>query len=99
MKSHVLMIAAATSLLLAGCASDMQTTTTATTTTTTTASTDDRGADVYYDGSYGAITNGYWGVDGAFYYRDASGAYQRDYDGHFLKSPGPGYTVLHVTHG
>ena len=40
-------------------------------------------ADVWYDGYYGAYTEGYWGDGGAFFFRGVDGRYYRDRDGHF----------------
>ncbi len=97
MKTHYLLAAAAAAaLLLGGCATDMA---------GTNASPDVSAAraavaiDVYYDGFYGPVTHGYRGVDGSFYYQDASGAYQKDYGYHFFNSPSQGATKLHLTHG
>ena len=39
--------------------------------------------DVWYDGAYGAYTDGYWGSDAAFYYRGGDGRFIRDEGGHF----------------
>jgi hypothetical protein len=57
--------------------------------------------DGYYDDFYGPFYDGYWGGDGAFYYRDAEGhPYQRDTGGHFRKDQAQGYHPVHgPTHG
>ncbi len=92
--------AGAAAVMLAGCASEMPSTTTTTTTTVSTTSTDQGPAiDVYYDGFYGPVTHGYWGVDGSFYYQDSTGAVQKDYGYHFVHSPAVGSTKVHLTHG
>jgi hypothetical protein len=39
--------------------------------------------DVYYDGFYGAYTDGYWGPDAGFYYRGGDGRFIRDEGNHF----------------
>jgi hypothetical protein len=44
--------------------------------------------DGYYDGSYGAFNDGYWGNDGAFYYADSNHNWQRDGAGHFRRDNG-----------
>ena len=50
------------------------------------------GYDGYYDDYYGPLYDGYWGGDGAFYYRSAEGRpYQRDTGGHFHREQVQGY--------
>lgn len=93
---YLLAASAAVAVMLAGCASDMPSTTTTVATTSTNA---DKGIDVYYDGFYGPVTHGYWGVDGSFYYQDSTGAVQKDYGYHFVHGPSVGSTKIHVTHG
>jgi hypothetical protein len=46
--------------------------------------------DGYYDGSYGAFNDGYWGNDGAFYYSDGSQNWHRDDGNHFRRDRGDG---------
>jgi hypothetical protein len=44
-----------------------------------------RAGDVYYDGYYGAYTDGYWGPDAYFYYRGGDGRFLRDDSRHFRR--------------
>ena len=44
----------------------------------------------YYDGSYGAFNDGYWGNDGAFYYSDGQHNWHRDDGNHFRRTRGDG---------
>jgi hypothetical protein len=44
----------------------------------------------YYDGSYGAFNDGYWGSDGAFYYVDGQRTWRRDDGNHFRRDMGDG---------
>ena len=44
----------------------------------------------YYDGSYGAFNDGYWGNDGAFYYTDGERKWHRDDGNHFRRDTGDG---------
>ena len=54
-------------------------------------------ADAYYDDSYGPYYDGYWGTDGAFYYRDtADHPYVRDDAKHF-RPDNAGGSFHHVT--
>ena len=46
--------------------------------------------DGYYDGSYGAFNDGYWGNDGAFYYADGQRTWHRDDGNHFRRDTGDG---------
>jgi hypothetical protein len=46
----------------------------------------------YYDGSYGAFNDGYWGNDGAFYYTDGERIWHRDDGNHFRRDTGDGNT-------
>ena len=95
MKNSLLLAAAgAAALLLAGCAGDggpvshmaMDS-----------GHHDDAGVDIFYDGAYGPVVNGYWGADGSFYYHDsADHPFQRDTDMHFAKSRATGYKLLHL---
>jgi hypothetical protein len=53
--------------------------------------------DAYYDGAYGPCYDGYWGDDGAFYYRGGPGrAFSRDGGGHFQHGPGAGFHGMHA---
>ncbi len=54
--------------------------------------------DLYYDNYYGAITDGYWGGDGYFWYRDANNRYHRDTGRHMRHDPYSGYSAFHVHH-
>ena len=42
-------------------------------------------SEVYYDGYYGAYTDGYWGPDQFFYYRGGDGRFLRDESRHFRR--------------
>eukprot|EP01037_Dinobryon_pediforme_P001736 gene1736-1764_t len=58
--------------------------------------------DGWYDGYYGQVYDGYWGDDGAFYYRHGNGdrAYLRGDGGHFARQAPQGphnYQPLHGT--
>jgi len=46
--------------------------------------------DGYYDGSYGAFNDGYWGRDGAFHYSDGNNNWHRDDGRHFRRERGDG---------
>jgi hypothetical protein len=54
--------------------------------------------DVWYDGSYGAYSDGYWGPDAAFYYRGGDGAFIRDTGGHFRHERFSGARGYHARH-
>ncbi len=50
------------------------------------------GYDAFYDDVYGPFYDGYWGGDGAFYYRGGAGRpYARDGGGHFRHGPASGF--------
>jgi len=52
--------------------------------------------DAYYDDAYGPFYDGYWGDDGAFYYRDGRGRpFLRDGGGHFRHGPTGGFHGVH----
>ncbi|MDI7775394.1 hypothetical protein [Asticcacaulis sp. EMRT-3] len=56
--------------------------------------------DVYYDGYYGPVRQGYWGHDGWFYYRDPGRRdYRRDDGRHFRREPYNGYRSYRIHHG
>ena len=54
--------------------------------------------DGYYDGTYGAFNDGYWGNDGAFYYADGEHNWHRDDSNHFRRDSGDGSTWAQI-HG
>ena len=55
--------------------------------------------DIFYDGFYGDITDGYWSDDGWFYYRDAKGqGFHRDDARHVRRDAAQGYHSAHVHH-
>lgn len=93
MKTHLYVAASAAALMLLGACA----------TTPLDAASSSAMADgtqrVYYDGFYGTLDSGDWGVDGSFYYRDGTGRYVRDYDGHIRSSPGTGYVMTDVKRG
>ncbi len=88
-RLYRLAVPAVALVLLAGCAETPVSTTTTTTTvaTTTTDAGPEKHIVVYYDGFYGPVTHGNWSADGTFYYQDASGAFQKDYEHHFNHNP------------
>ena len=91
MKTFSLLSACAvTVLLLSGCA-------TAGGSADAGASASVRTSSVYYDNFYGPVTQGHWGVDGSFYYKDSAGTLQRDRDAHFRKDVLSGYTKITIT--
>ena len=45
----------------------------------------------YYDGSYGAFNDGYWGNDGFFWYSGRDRVWHRDEGRHFRRQGGPGF--------
>jgi hypothetical protein len=52
--------------------------------------------DGYYDGAYGPIYDGYWGDNGAFFYRNsASGRYRRADAAHVRRDAAPGFNHVH----
>jgi len=52
--------------------------------------------DGWYDGYYGQFYDGYWGHDGAYYYRDREGrGFHRDNGGHFRHDGANGYRPVH----
>jgi len=52
--------------------------------------------DAYYDDAYGPFYDGYWGGDGAFYYRGGAGRpFFRDGGGHFHHGPSAGFHGVH----
>jgi len=52
--------------------------------------------DAYYDDAYGPFYDGYWGDDGAFYYRGGpDGGFSRDGGGHFQHGPAAGFHGVH----
>ncbi len=55
--------------------------------------------DVYYDGSYGPFTDGYWGTDGQFWYLVGaeSSNWKADTDGHFRRAPADGFALVRGT--
>ena len=53
-----------------------------------------QGYNAWYDGYYGPFMNGYWGADGAFYYRIMGGRYLRDDSDHFRRSPAAGFQAV-----
>ena len=58
------------------------------------------GYDAYYDDAYGPFYDGYWGDDGAFYYRDrADHPFARDGGGHFRHGAAGGFHGVHVGGG
>ena len=55
------------------------------------------GYDAYYDDAYGPFYDGYWGDDGAFYYRGGPGRpFGRDGGGHFHRGPAAGFHGVHA---
>jgi len=57
------------------------------------------GYDVYYDGYYGPVREGYWDNDGDFHYRDAQRHWQRDQGRHFRRDSYNGYQSYRVYRG
>jgi hypothetical protein len=56
--------------------------------------------DGYYDGGYGAFSDGYWGNDGAFWYSDSGHNWHRDDANHFrADSGGNGWNAVHGSGG
>jgi hypothetical protein len=51
--------------------------------------------DGYYDGSYGAFDDGYWGDDGFFWYRGGDHGFHRDEAHHFQRTAGNGFNHIH----
>ena len=50
---------------------------------------------VYYDGYYGPIWDGYWGVDGFFYFVDVHGhQFRRDDGHHFSREAAAGFHAV-----
>ncbi|MGZ3297499.1 MAG: hypothetical protein ACXU8U_06700 [Asticcacaulis sp.] len=57
----------------------------------------DDGYDIWYDNYYGGIYDGYWGDDGAYYYRPSRDrSYVRDDARHFRRDRGDGYHQMRV---
>jgi hypothetical protein len=53
--------------------------------------------DGYYDGYYGPFVDGYWGVDGGFWYLDRDRALHRDTGGHFRHDSFAGFNHVRGT--
>jgi hypothetical protein len=55
--------------------------------------------DAYYDGQEGPFADGYWGTDGHFWFEGgtASDIWERDDEGHFRRTPAPGFKLVHGT--
>ena len=57
----------------------------------------DGGYDVWYDNSYGAVYDGYWGDDGMYYYRPSRDRpFVRDDAHHFRRDHADGYNTVHM---
>jgi hypothetical protein len=56
-------------------------------------------ANDYYDGQEGPFADGYWGTDGHFWFEGgtASDIWERDDEGHFRRTPAPGFKLVHGT--
>ena len=55
--------------------------------------------DLYYDGYYGPVSEGYWGGDGWFWYRDSTRHWRRDDGRHFRRDTYNGYHPYRVHRG
>jgi len=54
------------------------------------------GYDGYYDDAYGPFYDGYWGGDGAFYYRNSENdRFHRDTSQHFRRDAANGFHAVH----
>lgn len=54
--------------------------------------------DVWYDGGYGAYSDGYWGDGDIYYYSDGHGGYSRDDAHHFRHQRWHGANGYHAGH-
>jgi hypothetical protein len=53
--------------------------------------------EAWYDYHYGPLFAGYWGRDGAFYYRTSpDGRFRRDSGGHVVRTERPGFQPVIV---